>query len=168
MEARPSKHASTSRRANAREITAAATATRKSSATTAIADRAIATNSTALGAATDSPARTSTKNNATRMMGRTPRADKNQRHTDTKKDQQETAQHGATPNQKHTDTKKDHQEKTQHIHGARTPLPFGLGTSSTVDEFALVDGSMMPRCSLSSMILRSCPRIVGFSGGRRP
>jgi hypothetical protein len=48
------------------------------------------------------------------MMGRTPRADKNQKHTDTKKDQQETAQHGATPNQKHTDTKKDQQEKTQH------------------------------------------------------
>ena len=113
MEARPSKHASTSQRANAREITAA-TATRKSSAATAIADRAIATNTTALGAATNSAAHTSTKNNATRMMGRTPRADKNQRHTGTRKDQQETAQHGATPNQKHTDTKKDHQEKTQH------------------------------------------------------
>jgi hypothetical protein len=46
--------------------------------------------------------------------------------------------------------------------------PFGFGSSSTVDVKGLLEGSMMPRSSLSLMIRPNSSRTLGFTVSGRP
>jgi hypothetical protein len=45
----------------------------------------------------------------------------------------------------------------------RTPPP-DFGTSSTVDEFELLDDSIIPRFHLDSIVSRRVARVAGFVG----